>query len=255
MFKNLRIGRKLGIGFGAVLLLFAVAGFFSLMSFIDVKSRLADIESAEGNRAFMIEKEVDHLKWVNQLNQLFLDDEVTRVEVQMDDHKCGLGQWLYGEETVRLAESDRELGRLLEALKKPHSHLHESAKHIDELYRHDDPAAVKAAMTVLENETGKALSETQEILGHVKAHFGNLAESAGTATRNDVEATSSLLMVLVFGGFLIGVGGAWYIGRNITRPMIQMAAAAEGISRGDIQQDVAFESLDETGQLACSLDV
>ncbi len=146
MLKNLKIGKKLGIGFGVVLLLFAATGFFSYSSFQSVRANLADIESADANCAFMIEKEVDHLKWVNELNRLFLDDNVREVTVQLDDHKCGFGKWLYSDETKALAAGDPELAQLLESVRKPHNRLHLSAVTIGQVYQKENPEAVVALL-------------------------------------------------------------------------------------------------------------
>ena len=71
---------------------------------------------------------------MDDVKDLFLKDEVTDLNVQTDDHKCGLGRWLYGSETAQLAEADEEFAALLGQLEKPHSRLHESAITIGNTY-------------------------------------------------------------------------------------------------------------------------
>jgi len=134
MLKNLKIGTKLALGFGVVLVLFVFVGVYNYMGFDTVKEQAAHVEEAGGNKTFMVEKEVDHLKWISGLSELFLDDEVNTVTVQTDDHKCGLGKWLYGEETRELTANDPQLASLLEKFKEPHHQLHASAIHIGETY-------------------------------------------------------------------------------------------------------------------------
>ena len=127
MFKNLKIGKKLGLGFGVVLLLLLVVSGYNFTSFTDIGEKSELAQTACGNQAFSIEKEVDHLKWMAQLSDLFLNDDVTEVTVQTDDHKCGLGKWLYSEETRQQANSDPALAAILERMKEPHNRLHASA--------------------------------------------------------------------------------------------------------------------------------
>ena len=134
MLKNMRIGRKLGIGFGAVLVLLAAVNVYNYLSFDSIGEESLKAETASANQAFAISKEVDHLKWMAQLSALFLDDSVKAVTVQTDPHKCGLGQWLYSDETKRLREADPRLDAILKRMEEPHKRLHETATKIDQLY-------------------------------------------------------------------------------------------------------------------------
>jgi methyl-accepting chemotaxis protein len=86
---------------------------------------------------FMTEKEVDHLKWVRGLEALFLKN-IERADVQLDPTKCGLGQFLYGEEGKRLCAENPKLCGLIEAIKAPHRALHESGRHIHEVWKRSD---------------------------------------------------------------------------------------------------------------------
>jgi methyl-accepting chemotaxis protein len=252
LLKHLKIGKKLGVGFGAVLVLFAAAGLFGYLSFQGVRTQLAEIEAADANRAFMIEKEVDHLKWVNELNRLFLDDNVRQVTVQLDDHKCGFGKWLYSEETKALAEKDAALAQMLDNIKKPHNRLHLSAAAIGEVYQKENPEAVAKAKAILGSETKEALVETQGVLGQIRQHFLQNAQQASEATRTNLSSTTQTLLALLAAGLLVGTLGAIFISRSIARPVTVIARIAEAISRGDIQQTVTIDSRDETGQLAAS---
>ncbi|MBD3380876.1 MAG: HAMP domain-containing protein [candidate division Zixibacteria bacterium] len=136
--KDLKIGKKLYIGFGVVLALLVIASIFNYNSFTQISKFTKQAEDANGNQLFFTEKEVDHLEWLNNLKMTFLDEEVTTVTVETDPHKCGLGKWLYGDEAKRLRAEDPEIARLLDEIEEPHRHLHESASEIKAHYRHFD---------------------------------------------------------------------------------------------------------------------
>ena len=70
MFKNLKIGRKLGLGFATVLLLLAFVSFYSYQSFNSTQDLTEHTGQAKENKTFMVEKEVDHLKWMAGLSDL-----------------------------------------------------------------------------------------------------------------------------------------------------------------------------------------
>jgi len=141
--KDLKIARKLYLGFTAVLVLLAVVNVFNFLSFRSIEEQSDRAQEASDNQAFAIVKEVDHLKWMAQLSALFLDDSVTTVDVETDPHKCGLGQWLYSDEIRHVRTQDARLDGILGRLEEPHKRLHESALKIDQLYVAFDPAMEK----------------------------------------------------------------------------------------------------------------
>lgn len=137
--NDLKYGKKIGIGFGLVLLLFVAATLVSYSRFNDVNLLSGKVSEANHDHSFALAKEIDHLNWMATLSNLFLDKEVTEVTVQTDDHKCGFGQWIYGEEMNTKMQDDPELATLVENIKDPHKRLHESAIKIDNTYVDFDP--------------------------------------------------------------------------------------------------------------------
>ncbi|MFO7598666.1 MAG: methyl-accepting chemotaxis protein [Candidatus Desulfacyla sp.] len=115
----------------------AVAGN-SVWSISGILETNKDYSDAAGNNTFMVEKEVDHLNWLKAVQDLFVTNATT-LDVQLDETKCGLGTFLYGEEGKTLAQSDPKIADLLEAIKPPHKHLHESAGHIKGVWRKNHP--------------------------------------------------------------------------------------------------------------------
>ncbi len=67
MFKNLKIGKKLGLGFGVVLLLLLIVSGYNYSSFTSIDEKTGHAQAASNNQAFAIAKEVDHLKWMAKL--------------------------------------------------------------------------------------------------------------------------------------------------------------------------------------------
>ena len=95
--KNMTIGKKIGTGFG-IIIIFLIG--LAAISFTGVGSIVKDAEEViDGNKldGNLAQKEVDHLNWANQVNALLTDENVTSLDVQIDDHKCGFGKWLYGD--------------------------------------------------------------------------------------------------------------------------------------------------------------
>ena len=84
------------------------------------------MEVVGGNRlrGEILQKEVDHLNWANEVNALLTDDRVTTLDVETDDHKCGFGIWLYGEGRKKAEALVPSLVPILKSIEEPHKKLH-----------------------------------------------------------------------------------------------------------------------------------
>ena len=133
--KNLTIGKKIAVGFGVVLVLLTAVG---LLSYTGVGSIVNNAKQViEGNKldGMLAQKEVDHLNWVSKVNALLTDDKVTTLQVETDDHKCGFGKWLYGEERKEAERLVPSLAPLFKEIEEPHHKLHETAIAIGKVFK------------------------------------------------------------------------------------------------------------------------
>lgn len=125
--KNLTIGKKIGVGFGVVLVLLAVVGILSYSGVRGIVGNATEV--IEGNKlnGELAQKEVDHLNWINKVSALLTDDKVTTLDVQTDDHKCAFGVWLFGEGRKQAEQLVPSLAPLFKNIEEPHHKLHNSA--------------------------------------------------------------------------------------------------------------------------------
>ncbi len=136
--KNLTIGKKNAVGFGIVLIMLAAVGFMSFSGVSGIVGNAAQVIAGNQLNGLLAQKEVDHLNWANQVNALLTDHNVTTLEVQTDDHKCGFGKWLYGEGRQEAEVLVPGLAPLLKGIEAPHRRLHESAIEIGRQFKQAD---------------------------------------------------------------------------------------------------------------------
>ncbi|NNF99506.1 MAG: HAMP domain-containing protein [Desulfobacteraceae bacterium] len=136
--KNLNLRMKFALGFGMVLFLLLVVAGWSITGISDIVHNAGQVISGNQLSGMLADKEVDHLNWVNQVNALLTDKNVTNLSVETDDHKCGFGKWLYGEERSRAEALVTSLSPLLKEIEVPHRHLHESAIAIGKHFKQAD---------------------------------------------------------------------------------------------------------------------
>ena len=137
--KDMTIGKKIGTGFGIVLILLTIVG---IMAYTGTSGIVTNAEEViDGNKldGNLAQKEVDHLNWVNRVNALLTDDQVTELSVETDHRKCAFGQWLYGEGRREAEALVPSLAPLLKEIEAPHKRLHDSAIAIDKAFKQANP--------------------------------------------------------------------------------------------------------------------
>ena len=140
MFKNMTVGKKIGLGFSVVLVLLVAVNILAHEAIVSLLSRAAAMDSISREDTRLADVEVGHLKWVGKVKALLSDPTATKLEVETDDHKCTLGQWLYGEDRQKAEADLPSTAPLLKEMEAPHAALHASAIAIKECFRPSDPS-------------------------------------------------------------------------------------------------------------------
>ena len=134
MLKNSSLNTKLYTGFGIVLLLLIIT---VVIVFFNLNGVGADSDTYLQNADYveqMLQMENSQMQWLDKLSDLFLLNQES-TDIELDEKKSALGQFLYGEAGAKLAKSDPELAKLLAAVKEPHKRLHDTARQIVEGWR------------------------------------------------------------------------------------------------------------------------
>ncbi len=233
---------------------------------------------------FLAEKEVDHLQWINKCLELFVNNNET-LDIQTDNHLCGLGTFIYGEVGQKAAASDTEMARLIDALKTPHEKLHKSAIKIQDNWDNSDSEAKEKSHNIFVSETIPALKETQKSLHAVKNRAEKMVEGMDKANhiystetkhaltkvqgllgeimeialnnstdyQNHLETastqTSTLVSVISILAAILGIILAIVIGRGISKPINRivdkLTEGAEQVGSASEQVSGSSQSLAE----------
>jgi methyl-accepting chemotaxis protein len=132
------VGKKIGFGFGTVLLLLVAV---SLISFFGVRGMGTDAEDTITKNELvenLISKEVDHLNWGDSVGELLTNEDVTKLQVETDHHKCAFGKWLYSDARKQAEKDIPALADILKKIEEPHQHLHASAIEVDKHFEQAD---------------------------------------------------------------------------------------------------------------------
>ncbi|RJQ77197.1 MAG: HAMP domain-containing protein [Desulfobacteraceae bacterium] len=136
--KDLKLSRKFTVGFASVLFLLAIVAWWSFSGISSILQNAGQV--IEGNKldSILAQRELDHLNWVSKVNALLTDEKVTVLSIETDHHRCGFGQWLYGEGRKGAEAFVPSLAPMLKEIEAPHRRLHESAIAIGQHFKQGD---------------------------------------------------------------------------------------------------------------------
>jgi methyl-accepting chemotaxis protein len=253
MFKNMKIGMRLGAGFGLVLLLLIAVIFVGVTRMSDINGSLEDIvkdDNVKKDLVFELRGTVRNIATAVR-NVVLLDDaaemkdEVQRIEAQRKKYSDA------AEKLVSMVKSDA--GKALLAK-------------IGDARNETDPLVDKAMQLGLDNQAAEATRVLlKEVRPAQRKWLDALDELAEFQAKNSEEAAADAAhtyevahtLMLTLGGIavLLGIGIAFWVTRSITRPINDAVNVANALAEGDMTVRIEVDSKDETGMLLASMQV
>lgn len=249
--KNVKLGKKLAIGFGAVLVLLSIVGLLTINGIGGIIGTLSKTNQLNALNQEILQREIDHLKWSASVSELLTNKQVLELKVQTDPALCAFGKWYYGEGRKTAENLLPDLKESLVKIEAYHTKLHQSAIHIQQAY---NPADLTQASLIYGSETLPALHEVQTILDEIVAKSKEAAILGDETIQNSASVTRKTVIAVVIASILIGIGMAWIIARGIVKPLKLGVTMAESVANGDFTQHIQLEQTDEIGQLIHSLN-
>jgi methyl-accepting chemotaxis protein len=257
MLANYRIGTRLGLGFGLVLVLLCIsiatalwqsarinAGseylatdtLPGLTKLKEASDALADVRRMEFRH--LLEGDTQAMAEIERQRTAFVDKLRNAKERYVADH-------LDDDEDRRLSTA---FGQAIEAYLAVWPRIeplsHRSAT---------DEAALRTAESLINGEAVRAYEAANQAVDALWDH--NLKLSAETAKANEATYAYALIALLALGGVALGVGAgaAVLLTRSVVGPITEAAQAAKAVAAGDLTREVAVSGRDETAELLRSL--
>jgi methyl-accepting chemotaxis protein len=251
MFKNMKIGVRLGLGFGLVLLMLVIVIFVGVTRMAEINNELEGIVKDDNVK---IELAVDMRGTVRNIatairNVVLLTEEsemkpeVQRIEEQRKK---------YGETYEKLAamiksaEGKAILAKIKEAQAATKPQVDKAIKLGLDNNAQD---AIRVLMKEVRPEQRKWLDALDELKDFQTKRSAESAESAAKAYN-----AARMLMFIVGGiAILLGVGIALWVTRSITQPLNEAVAVSNALAEGDLTVKIEANSKDETGMLLVAM--
>jgi len=252
MLKNLKIGTRLGLGFGFLLVLMLVVGVYGIRSIqslneqvkVLVEDRMVKTEQANGV--------IDNLNLIaRSLRNIYIDDDKGRQT----------------QELQRIADARAKIRDLFDALEK--TITSDKGKALIKKILDVRPNYIRVTETYmeliksgqLEQAKKLLLSEVRDIqrpyfdgVNELIAYQTELANKDGHDAENDARAAIRLISILLVTALILSVGMAVLIVRSITVPVAKASKLAETMAKGDFTTTLDIDQKDEIGVMARSLN-
>ncbi|MCP4401566.1 MAG: cell wall metabolism sensor histidine kinase WalK, partial [bacterium] len=244
--SNMKLGVRLGLGFGSILVIFCVAVFLTtvFLGMVDRNSHTV-IDESFPHALLAAEMAFD----VVQVQQWLTDVSVSHDEAGYQDAEEAANGFRDGVtifQQLYTTKNDTESLKQLEALEIAFEHYYDEGKIMAEIYVSQGREAGNSAM--------KDFDDVAETLTHKIEQFKNeQIEDASTMMETIVSAVDNVRNVLLaLSGLAVVVGFliASLISRSITRPITKVVEAATAIAEGDLSKDIDIYQKDEIGSLA-----
>lgn len=249
MFKNMKVGLRLGIGFGVVVAVFMTAILATLVLLREVNQESRQV--AEESIPFLMsayEMDLALSELTEGLTAVaathnpdgFKGAEEAAATVKREVEKF--------REMFR-KENDTAALKELEELEAAFTSFHLSGVKMAKVYMEQGITAGNPLMREFD-KSHEALIEKVEKLQKSQVN------EALSNSRDNVAAIGKVTMVLIGFGIiavLIGVAVAFFITRSITLPLVRAMEASNRLAEGDLTMEIVADREDEAGQLLKSM--
>ncbi|MGB9988744.1 methyl-accepting chemotaxis protein [Massilia sp. SM-13] len=250
MLKNLKIGVRLGLGFGALILLLLALGVLTLqrMEAIDA----ATIEMAEDSYPKVaMAKDMERLSAENgaHMSSILLaasDAEGEAHRKEIEANRVELSETMARVQKLVASERGREL---FKDMSDGRAAVESKFEHFYQLARTDR----KQAAEYMRTDFMPANARFNKALDALATHQGKKMVSSAEDAKQTYAATRSMVITVSAVAIVLGIAIAAFITFSITRPLRQAVDVANRLGEGDLTVRIDSVSRDEPGQLLAAM--
>ena len=251
MFKNLKIGMRLGIGFAFALTMMAlIAGIgITRMAALNTEiDRMATDRFPKTVQANDIIGSINVMARAMRNILLVHDAETVRKETARIPVERALIDDRIGklEKSVRSDQGKELFKRIVDARAAYLVGQDKLLKLVQEERRDEAVAFLIGDFRKVQNPYFDAVTELIK-------HQTEVMEQSGRDAAAMSDSARSLILGLSITAMLLSMGVAWWIAHSITRPIGEAVAVANSLAEGDLTARIAVDARDETGQLKAAM--
>ena len=245
MFKNLKIGVRLGLGFGLVVLLLVVISTLGYTRLVMLNGEIDEMVNDKFVKTVQANDIIDAINAIARIQRnslLVKGDENMRRELD----RLPAERKKIGDNIEKLAASIKsDAGKaVLKAMVDSRAAYIPLQEKFDTLMR---AGKRDEAVDLLMGDLRKVFNEYIKNVNALIEFQTKLMEKTGKDADAAAENAERLILIMAGVSLLLAIGFAWWVTRSITKPISEASAAAEALANGDLTVHIEVSSKDEVG--------
>jgi methyl-accepting chemotaxis protein len=251
MFKNMKIGMRLGLGFGLVLVLLSVIAFIGITRLAKVNDSVEDIIGNKWSNVVLLQ---EGLAGVNDIGigarDMVLAETKDYRQAAKDRILSGRASIGKAWETLKPRLSQPKGIEIFQQILESRERFIAAQNQVIKLMEEGKTEEARAFIT---GDFRKVAVEYRQRLNALIKFQAELMDQTGKSAAELYQQARILMIALAIAAFLIGVGIAFWITRSITRPIGEAVGVANQLAEGDLTARIEVTSKDETGMLLTAM--
>ncbi|WLT30322.1 methyl-accepting chemotaxis protein [Geothrix sp. PMB-07] len=248
MLTNLKIGARLGLGFGLILALLMVVMGVGLNRMGVIGENTKEIVEHYNMQERLAYDMAEQQHIVSRVMRTIIL-EADSAEKKKYDSKLEEARKAYDESASKLQASLRseESKKLFSAVQSAREKVRPSNNKVLDLSLKGgrDKEAAAVLIDEVQPQANALQKDIDDLVAYLKAAT---AKRYGEAKAAESQATTYMITISV-AALLAGIVLALFITRSVTKPLAAMGAVIETVAQGDLTQRVEIDSKDELGEL------
>lgn len=250
--NKLRIGQRLGIGFGiSIMLMMAITGISAFQLFRSNIPIHEMVHKVYPQTALINTIKDDLASSVGNMRNILITNDPTEIQNEMEELE---------QSSQFIAENSASLGKVMGANREERQYLEILTEK-----REAFTASQNRFLTMVKNnkfddaknfmltEVGALAQRYVSAVDNLAEHQRKRAETAGVNMESANREALLVMVVLASMATAVGIAIATIITRGITAPLIAAVNVAERVADGDLTTVIEINSTDEVGSLMQSL--
>lgn len=247
--KNFKIGKKLIVTFGTIIILFILTAVLAVVSLNSTGGNFKDFYTVGypvSNRTTDMRRGLQSSMRALSLSMLTSDEQktqeyVSQVEAQMQEVSDGFN---FMKENFR---GDMSIINDAQTMLEESKPIRQQILELSGRNKNDE------AMELFFGQYEPLLTQIQDLMSAADGATTSLAAQNYTESAQKQVYTVALIVVVVAVALAATIFLSVYITRGLTRPIKELDTAAQEMSKGNLKVNVQYSSKDELGNLADSI--
>lgn len=250
-FQNLKIGRKLVLGFSLILFFMGLTGVIGFLSIKRIARNLDEIFQVRMPSVdLIIETDRDLYQLLVAERSMAFTDRLSERFIKLTAfYQENLQQSQERWEKYKALASTEEEFALIPQYEQARDAWKIAAQRVIEGFMAETVDNRQATIAFAFGEAEQKFERMREYLNQLTDIHLRLAADAHQQSKRIYMRTLVVFLLIAGIGLLIGVGAMVAISASITLPLQKAVAVAQAFAKGDLAQDIVISTTEETGQL------